>query len=73
MKHSFRTIHIFALALIALFVCIGIAAAQDATGRIIGNVTDPSGSPVEGAKIHVENIDTHIAEETVSDRARRMS
>jgi hypothetical protein len=68
LKHTFRTIHIFALAFIALFVCAGIATAQDATGRIIGNVTDPSGSPVEGAKIHVENIDTHIAEETVSDR-----
>ena len=68
LKHTFRRIHIFALALIALFVYAGVAAAQDAAGRIIGNVTDPSGSPVEGAKIHVENIDTHIAEETVSDR-----
>jgi Carboxypeptidase regulatory-like domain/TonB-dependent Receptor Plug Domain/TonB dependent receptor len=68
LKHTLRTIHTFALALMALFVCAGIASAQDATGRIIGNVTDPSGSPVEGAKIRIENIDTHSAEETVSDR-----
>ena len=45
-----------------------ISRAQDATGRIVGNVTDPSGAPIEGARIHIENIDTHLVEETVSDK-----
>lgn len=38
-------------ALVLLFGTQGTAWAQDATGRIVGNVTDPSGAAVPSAKI----------------------
>ncbi len=42
--------------------------AQDATGRIVGNVTDPSGSPVAGATVTVENVSTQISQSTTTDK-----
>ena len=42
------------------------AAAQNATGRIIGVVTDPSGSVIRGARITATNVATGVSEETVS-------
>ena len=40
--------------------------AQDATGRVIGVVTDPSGGVVVKAKITVSNLDTRISRETTT-------
>ncbi|MGA2813821.1 MAG: TonB-dependent receptor [Candidatus Acidiferrum sp.] len=59
----FRNLSFLLLALIVFSLS---SSAQDATGRIVGNVTDPSGAPVEGAKVTVENIATKIAQETVT-------
>src|SRR5258708_4010434 len=42
------------------------APAQDVTGRVIGVVTDPSGSVIPRAKITVTNTDTRISQETLS-------
>lgn len=54
-------------ALLAVLVVIGLpVAAQDATGRIIGVVTDPTGSVVPKAKVTVTNVDTGINNETTS-------
>ena len=51
-----------------LFVFAGSALqAQDATGRIIGNVTDPSGAPILGAQVTVTNTGTKIAQMTTTD------
>jgi outer membrane receptor protein involved in Fe transport len=41
-------------------------AAQDATGRVIGVITDPSGSVVPRAKVTVTNVDTGINHDTLS-------
>src|SRR5208283_2625755 len=41
---------------------------QDATGRIIGNVTDPSGAPVPDATVTVDNVNTHIVETTTTNK-----
>ncbi len=40
--------------------------AQDTTGRIIGVVTDPSGSVVTGAKVTVTNVETNASETTTT-------
>ena len=55
------------LALIALFFVIAIgagsnqASAQDTTGTILGDVTDPSGATVAGADVTITNTATNIA------------
>ena len=57
-----------ALFAVLIYVLAGSALrAQDATGRIIGNVTDPSGAPIPGAQVTVTNLATKIVETTSSD------
>src|SRR4051812_1736102 len=43
------------------------AVGQDATGRVIGTVTDPAGSVVQNAKVYLTNIDTGVRRETTTD------
>src|SRR5580700_5581598 len=56
--------------LLALLAIAGLfslpASAQDTTGRIIGVITDPSGSAVPRAKIAVTNVQTNITSTTTS-------
>ena len=54
-------------ALLVSLCLLTSAVAQDATGRIIGTVTDPAGSVVPNAKISLTNIDTGIRRETTTD------
>ena len=42
---------------------------QDATGHVIGNVTDPSGSPILGAQVTVTNMGTKIAQTASTDES----
>lgn len=44
-----------------------ISLAQEASGRIIGTITDPTGAVVAGAKVTVTNIATSVSRETVTD------
>jgi Carboxypeptidase regulatory-like domain/TonB-dependent Receptor Plug Domain/TonB dependent receptor len=68
-KNISRNFPILVFAIIGLFAIFAARSyAQDATGRVVGNVTDPSGAPIEGAIVHIENVDTHVTEETVSDK-----
>jgi Carboxypeptidase regulatory-like domain/TonB dependent receptor-like, beta-barrel/TonB-dependent Receptor Plug Domain len=67
-KRLFKTFHFFGVALIVLGLSATITHGQGATGRIIGNVTDPSGAPVQGAKVTAENIATQISTEARSDK-----
>src|SRR5580698_1970141 len=43
-------------------------AAQETVGRVIGVVTDPSGSVVPRAKVIVTNVDTNVNSETTTDQ-----
>jgi hypothetical protein len=48
-----------------------VAAAtwgQDATGRIVGNVTDQSGALVVDVKVTARNVATDIVQETTTDK-----
>jgi hypothetical protein len=48
------------LLLLLLFLIPALMTAQDATGRVIGTVVDPSGAAVPDAKITVVNADTKV-------------
>ncbi len=41
---------------------------QEATGKVVGEVTDPQGAVVAGAKVAVTNIATNISIQTVTDK-----
>jgi hypothetical protein len=43
--------------------------AQNAAGRIIGNVTDPTGASVPGAEVTVTNVGTQVSEHVVTDES----
>jgi outer membrane receptor protein involved in Fe transport len=60
-------INILAVLLVLAFFAVN-APAQDVTGRIIGDVTDASGAPVENAKVSVLNIATAVSQETMTDK-----
>jgi hypothetical protein len=47
--------------------CSPPLTAQDATGRVIGVVTDPSGSVVPRAKVTLTNVETGVSRDTVTD------
>ena len=57
------------LAVLAGLSGIGAAGtwAQNAAGRILGNVTDPSGASIAGAKVRVTNLARQSSQETVTD------
>jgi hypothetical protein len=56
-----------ALTVSALFVSLApFASAQDATGRILGIVTDPTGSVVPSAHVAVTNIGTGFTRDTIT-------
>lgn len=50
-----------------LFVAPGSATAQDATGRVIGTVTDPQGGVISGARVTVTNTATKVSRETLTN------
>jgi hypothetical protein len=57
------------LALIAVLMVLQSASfSQDASGRIVGTVTDPQGGVIVGAKVAITNIDTQVSREAVTDK-----
>ena len=60
-------LHLFALAALALAICVPAAVAQSGAGSIQGTVTDPTGAVVPGALIHVVNNATGVATDAKSN------
>src|SRR5882672_9814883 len=60
-------------SLVALFIAVAFLAsppssrAQVLYGSLVGNVTDPNGHAVPGAKVDIVNIGTGEAKRTTSD------
>jgi hypothetical protein len=55
--------------LLALYFLLASGlCAQDATGKIAGNVTDATGAVIAGAKVTVTNVATRILKETRTDK-----
>ena len=56
------------LSLIFLTFCAGLPVVwgADPTGTIVGNVSDPSGAAIVGAKVAATNIDTGLSRETTT-------
>src|SRR3984893_8162732 len=52
----------FVLGSIVLMLVSTITLGQDATGRIVGTVTDSAGAPILGAKVTVTNLGTQISQ-----------
>src|SRR3954452_22538778 len=62
------------LVILCAFVVISIAstfylAAQEAAGRVVGSVTDPSGAVIPGVHVVVTNVGTHVARQAVTDNS----
>ncbi len=65
MKSNFFRI-VFGWALTAL-TCVSLAAGQNVTGTIAGEVTDPSGADVAGASVVAQSLDTGVATSTTTN------
>ena len=63
-KHS---IIASSVVLLFLFIFSSIGQAQTLYGTLTGNVTDPSGAVVSGAKVELLNIEKGISQETTAD------
>jgi hypothetical protein len=48
---------------------VGLAQAQTVTGGVTGDVTDPSGATIPGAKVTAHNLDTGVDTVATADRA----
>src|ERR1700730_2552932 len=52
----------FVLVSIILMLVSTMTLGQDATGRIVGTVTDSAGAPILGANVTVTNLGTQISQ-----------
>src|SRR5712692_3074388 len=59
---------VFVLVLFALLLASGAAWAQDATGKIVGTLTDPKGGVIPDAKVTATNTATQDPHETTTNR-----
>jgi hypothetical protein len=54
--------------LLMVLLIPSLSGAQDATGRIAGTISDPTGAVIPGAKVSVMNTATRVSRNTASDR-----
>jgi Carboxypeptidase regulatory-like domain len=66
MRKVFKAITMFCAILGIIFAIGGVSWAQTTRGELAGNVTDPSGALIPGAKVVVTNAETGEKSDTVS-------
>src|ERR1700733_11674406 len=54
-------------ALLSLLLLVSSTWAQDATGKIAGNITDATGALVPGATVVVTNLDTRTSKQALTN------
>ncbi len=61
----------YVLALLAgiLLIIPAVCVAQEASGKILGTVTDPQGAVIPGARVTIIDVATKVTRETVTDPA----
>jgi outer membrane receptor protein involved in Fe transport len=64
-----KKLHQIALSVALLVPSCTFLNAQEATGKIIGNITDPTGAGVPRARVTVTSVDTNIGHDTTADDA----
>jgi hypothetical protein len=57
-----------ALFSITLLLIPTLCSAQDATGRVAGTISDPSGAVIPGVQVTVTNSATQVSRKTTTDR-----
>ncbi|HEY2393554.1 MAG TPA: TonB-dependent receptor [Candidatus Angelobacter sp.] len=64
-----RTIRLLQLSVLSIFLIVSsqIISAQDATGRVVGTITDRSGAVIPNTHVVVTNTATHVSRETVTN------
>ena len=64
-----RTIWLLQLSLLSMFLIVSshIVPAQDATGRVVGTITDRSGAVIPNAHVVITNAATHVSRETITN------
>jgi len=60
---------VICVSLLAAILIPACLLAQDATGKITGVVTDPSGAVVAGADVTITNLGTNVSKQTQTDAA----
>jgi len=55
------------LVMLSMFLLAPISQAQEATGRIAGTVSDPSGAVIPGVQVTVTNTATQVSRKTTTD------
>ena len=66
-NNAFRLFTRFILISALLSLCSHVLLAQDATGRIVGTISDSSGAVVPGVHVVVTNTATRVSRETATD------
>ena len=65
---------LFLIVITLAFVVPGCLFGQGTTlGQIVGNVTDPSGAGIPGAKVRAINTQTGVARQTVTTESGNFS
>jgi len=62
-----RPLHFVAVSMLLVILASGAALAQSATGEVNGNVLDPTGAVVSGAKVTLANRGTGISDSTTTN------
>jgi Carboxypeptidase regulatory-like domain/TonB-dependent Receptor Plug Domain/TonB dependent receptor len=62
------SVRVCALVALVFILAHGMAWAQEATGKIVGTITDPKGGVIPGAKVTVTNVATDVSRHTATDR-----